>query len=169
MQRGLFGLDARRRARAARFGSRAGRARRSLGAQQRPQRRSCGRAMSAIVDFSRARDPLVAAIEGAVQAGHPDGAESLRRYLAALPGSSRKAEAGQAEKVELGTEAKALLELAFRSCLDNRVVRISLFASCALLANPSPPPPHANFTYPLTRPLSAPTRAPWSRSARCLT
>lgn len=80
--------------------------------------------MSAVVDFARAREPLVAAIEGAM-AGQPASNESLRGYLAALPGSTRKTEAGQADKLELGAEAKALLELAFRSCLDHRVVRSS--------------------------------------------
>lgn len=75
--------------------------------------------MAAVVDFSRARVPLVEAIERAIAGGGPD---SLRSYLAALPGSTVKT-VDQGEKLELGAEAKALLELAFRTCLDLRVVR----------------------------------------------
>ena len=77
--------------------------------------------MSAIVDFATARGPLVAILEAALSSGNMG---TLREYLAALPGASRKTDP-HSEKVEfeLAAEPKALLELSIRTCLDRRVVR----------------------------------------------
>ncbi len=50
------------------------------------------------------------------------GKEIIKSTLGALPGSKKKGE-GEQLKWEIVPDAKSALELAFRVCLDNRLVR----------------------------------------------
>lgn len=80
--------------------------------------------MAAIVDFAQSREPLVVAIERAITGGDT---VPLRQHLASLPGSTMRQADQSPEKLEIGVEAKALLELAFRTCMDRRVVWTRFF------------------------------------------
>lgn len=77
------------------------------------------------IDFPKTKAELVVVLDkatGGRRSGSLDAQrEAIRQAAASLPGSAWRDDAGK-KKLELVAEAKAVLELAFRSLLDARIV-----------------------------------------------